>query len=237
MRTPRALPGGRLDAQSGTLIRERILTEQLLQLVRAAAGGRRSRCCMCAVTLCRSSPGDDSHAGLIPPILMGMVTGTQTSANRMDLRGKVAVVTGGSRGIGLAIAAALAKGGSRVVITGRDQQQLEAARKHGWASAREESHAGLTAVGSAVVDGHGYPIAAISISYFDYPPDPKRMESLASIVQSVARSVSGRIAEYGSYGASISQHDLRRGPAQSTDGKPRVPRSPAERVARRASAR
>lgn len=112
-------------------------------------------------------------------------------------------------------------------------RELEEARKRGWALAREESHAGLTAVGSAVVNGHGYPIAAISISYLDYPPDPKRMESLASIVQSVARSVSDRIAEYGSYGASISQHDLRRVPAQSADGKPLVPRYPAERGARR----
>ena len=47
----------------------------------------------------------------------------------MDLRGRVAVVTGGSRGIGLAIAEALAEGGCRVVITGRDQQQLEAATR------------------------------------------------------------------------------------------------------------
>ena len=107
------------------------------------------------------------------------------------------------------------------------------ARKRGWALAREESHAGLTAVGSAVVDGHGYPIAAISISYLDYPPDPKRMESLASIVQSVARSISDRIAEYGSYGVSISQNAIRTAPTQSADGKPLSPRHPAERGARR----
>jgi 3-oxoacyl-[acyl-carrier protein] reductase len=47
----------------------------------------------------------------------------------MDLRGRVAVVTGGSRGIGLAIAEALVEAGCRVVITGRDQQQLEAATR------------------------------------------------------------------------------------------------------------
>jgi NAD(P)-dependent dehydrogenase (short-subunit alcohol dehydrogenase family) len=43
--------------------------------------------------------------------------------------GKVAVVTGGSRGIGLAIAAALVEHGASVVITGRDDAQLENARR------------------------------------------------------------------------------------------------------------
>jgi len=116
-------------------------------------------------------------------------------------------------------------------------RELEEARKRGWAMAREESHAGLTAVGSAVVDGQGCPIAAISISYLDYPSDPKRMDSLASIVKSVARSISDRIIEYGSYGASISQHALRRVPAQSADGKHLAPRYPAERRVRRTSSR
>lgn len=39
----------------------------------------------------------------------------------------VAVVTGGSRGIGLAIASALVSKGARVVITGRDRQHLDTA--------------------------------------------------------------------------------------------------------------
>ena len=56
-----------------------------------------------------------------------MDTGTRTSSGRMELRGTISVVTGGSRGIGLAIAAALVEGGGRVVITGRDQNHLEAA--------------------------------------------------------------------------------------------------------------
>ena len=44
-----------------------------------------------------------------------------------NLDGKVAVVTGGSRGIGYAVAAALAADGASVVITGRDQSHLDAA--------------------------------------------------------------------------------------------------------------
>lgn len=43
------------------------------------------------------------------------------------LDGKIALVTGGSRGIGLAIARALAGEGARVAICGRDQQTLDQA--------------------------------------------------------------------------------------------------------------
>ena len=43
--------------------------------------------------------------------------------------GKIALVTGGSKGIGLAIAHALAAAGASVVITGRDQSALDRAVK------------------------------------------------------------------------------------------------------------
>jgi 3-oxoacyl-[acyl-carrier protein] reductase len=45
------------------------------------------------------------------------------------LQGKVAVVTGGSRGIGFAVAQALVSDGASVVITGRDQSHLDDAAK------------------------------------------------------------------------------------------------------------
>jgi 3-oxoacyl-[acyl-carrier protein] reductase len=45
-----------------------------------------------------------------------------------SLRGKVALVTGGSRGIGLAIARALVADGVQVVITGQNAKHLSAAR-------------------------------------------------------------------------------------------------------------
>jgi 2-dehydro-3-deoxy-D-gluconate 5-dehydrogenase len=46
-----------------------------------------------------------------------------------DLSGRVAVVTGGNGGIGLGMARGLAAAGAAVVITGRNRNKLEAARK------------------------------------------------------------------------------------------------------------
>ncbi|RPI54363.1 MAG: SDR family NAD(P)-dependent oxidoreductase [Acidobacteria bacterium] len=47
----------------------------------------------------------------------------------MNLRNRTALITGGSSGIGLAIAKALADAGSRVAITGRDEKRLNEAAK------------------------------------------------------------------------------------------------------------
>ena len=47
---------------------------------------------------------------------------------RTELRGRVAIVTGGSRGLGLLLAASLGRRGARVVICARDEEELERAR-------------------------------------------------------------------------------------------------------------
>jgi NAD(P)-dependent dehydrogenase (short-subunit alcohol dehydrogenase family) len=51
----------------------------------------------------------------------------KTSSHAARLSGKVAVVTGGNRGIGLAIARALASEACNVIISGRNQETLERA--------------------------------------------------------------------------------------------------------------
>ncbi|HLQ01068.1 MAG TPA: SDR family NAD(P)-dependent oxidoreductase, partial [Burkholderiales bacterium] len=48
----------------------------------------------------------------------------------LDLTGKVALVTGGSRGLGLQIAEALGEMGAKLAITARKAEELEQARSH-----------------------------------------------------------------------------------------------------------
>jgi NAD(P)-dependent dehydrogenase (short-subunit alcohol dehydrogenase family) len=59
------------------------------------------------------------------------------------LEGKVAIVTGGSRGIGKGIAAALARAGAKVMITSRNLESCEAAAREIGANAHvEQGHVG-----------------------------------------------------------------------------------------------
>jgi len=48
---------------------------------------------------------------------------------KVDLKGQVAIVTGGSRGIGYGIAVALAENGTTCIITGRNEERLKQAEE------------------------------------------------------------------------------------------------------------
>lgn len=50
---------------------------------------------------------------------------TQPFADLLSLRGRVAVVTGGTRGIGAAIVRRMAQAGASVVVTGRGKPALK----------------------------------------------------------------------------------------------------------------
>ncbi|WP_300023203.1 glucose 1-dehydrogenase [uncultured Maribacter sp.] len=61
---------------------------------------------------------------------------------RFDLSGKVAIITGSSKGIGLSIARGLAENGAKVIISSRKQDAVDAI-------AKEFNEAGLEAIGIA----------------------------------------------------------------------------------------
>lgn len=96
---------------------------------------------------------------------------------------------------------------------------LRAARRRGWALAREESHPGLTAVGAAVLNESGRPVAALSISHLDYPPDPQRLERFAAIVCEAAADVSKRVSDYSHYGDTLSRDLLPKRPRNRRAGQ------------------
>lgn len=66
----------------------------------------------------------------------------QTIKSKFDLSGKVAIVTGSSKGIGLSIAQGLAENGAKVVISSRKQEAVDAVVK-------EFKGAGYEAIGIA----------------------------------------------------------------------------------------
>jgi NAD(P)-dependent dehydrogenase (short-subunit alcohol dehydrogenase family) len=62
------------------------------------------------------------------------------------LAGKVAVITGGSSGIGYAVAQALVREGCSVVITGRNEEKLNGAATMLAATAHSSSHVGCASL-------------------------------------------------------------------------------------------
>lgn len=81
-------------------------------------------------------------------------------------------------------------------------RDLAMARRRGWALAREEAHLSLTAVGGAIRDSLGQPIAGISLSFLNQPYDQKRLTRLGMLVRATADTLSSRIVNYRSYGRS-----------------------------------
>lgn len=61
--------------------------------------------------------------------LAGLALVARFARRPFDLKGKVVLITGGSRGLGLLLAREVARRGARVAICGRDQQTLERARQ------------------------------------------------------------------------------------------------------------
>ncbi len=83
--------------------------------------------------------------------------------SRFRLDGKVAIVTGGTRGIGLAIATTLARAGAKVVISSRKAEHVDAAVK----LLREDGHdvVGIPANMGKAADANE--LAARTVEHFD----------------------------------------------------------------------
>jgi 3-oxoacyl-[acyl-carrier protein] reductase len=117
------------------------------------------------------------------------LTGTGTAAARYgsyaDLAGKVAIVTGGSRGIGAATAAALAANGVSVAAVGRDEAALAAvtagiAQRGGraiWIAADCTAPADLVRMAATVVSELGAPDILAAFAGGNGMPVPTAQES------------------------------------------------------------
>jgi NAD(P)-dependent dehydrogenase (short-subunit alcohol dehydrogenase family) len=105
-----------------------------------------------------------------------------------SLDGRLALVTGGSSGIGEGIAAALAGAGARVVLLARDKARLEAAAGRigavGWVSADAADRAGLTAAAGEVTRRFGEPDILVNAAAVNLRP-PLGDQTVASWDQTI----------------------------------------------------
>jgi dehydrogenase/reductase SDR family protein 4 len=82
---------------------------------------------------------------------------------RFRLAGKVAIVTGGTRGIGLAIATTLARAGAKVAISSRRAEHVDAAV----AALRAEGHEVVGIVANMGIAADAHEVAARTVEHFD----------------------------------------------------------------------
>ncbi len=74
-------------------------------------------------------PRHKARAVAVPAQLRERVLGEIHRGMQMRLTGRTILITGGTSGIGLELATELVKRGDTVIVTGRDQGRLEAARQ------------------------------------------------------------------------------------------------------------
>jgi DNA-binding IclR family transcriptional regulator len=78
-------------------------------------------------------------------------------------------------------------------------KQLEEYRVKGWIPALEESLPGVYAVGAALLDAAGKPLAGISVSFLRDTTDSNQIEKLGDAVLDAAQAINRRIAPHYAY--------------------------------------
>ncbi len=79
-------------------------------------------------------------------------------------------------------------------------RQLERAKERGWIAAQDESYPGVSAVGAAILNADGCPVAGVSISFLTYPPNPPIIEQFGRLTVDAAHTLSRRLAVHHLYG-------------------------------------